>query len=185
MPSAPSWWVCSLPDKHSIYPAWYALNKNLHENKTPPAKEGFLLHDSLKSVRVVVADRLLQIIRLADLGDQILLRFQPVDVFLDIIQQFLLKRSLGEFFLVLRTAGLYDYVDEAEVESVAAKLSQYGLELSDACRASYLAMKGAVGMYTLPVFGAEQGGLLEGDQQNNVLVGGSGADVLKGGHGEK
>lgn len=94
-----------------------------------------------------------------------------------------LKRSLGEFFLVLRTAGLYDYVDEAEVESVAAKLSQYGLELSDACRASYLAMKGAVGMYTLPVFGAEQGGLLEGDQQNNVLVGGSGADVLKGGHG--
>ena len=93
------------------------------------------------------------------------------------------KRSIAEFFLFLKSAGLYEYVEESEVESVAAKLSQYGLELPDVCRASYLAMKGPVGMYTLPVFGAEQGGLLEGDQQNNVLVGGSGADVLKGGHG--
>ena len=34
------------------------------------------------------ADRLLQVVRLAEAGDEVLLGFQPVDVFFDVIQQF-------------------------------------------------------------------------------------------------
>ena len=60
------------------------------------------------------------------------------------------KRSIAEFFLFLKTAGLYEYVDESEVESHAAVLSTYGSELPDVCHASYLAMKEPVGTYTLP-----------------------------------
>ena len=93
------------------------------------------------------------------------------------------KRSIAEFFLFLKISGLYKYVDEAEVESHAALLSTYGSELPDVCRASYLAMKEPVGTYTLPYFVPGQGGVLEGDIHNNVLVGSEGSDILKGGYG--
>ena len=81
------------------------------------------------------------------------------------------KRSIAEFFLFLKTAGLYEYVDESEVESHAAVLSTYGSELPDVCRASYLAMKEPVGTYTLPYFVSGRGGTLDGDIHSNVLVG--------------
>ena len=93
------------------------------------------------------------------------------------------KRALGEFFLALKSAGLYRYVDEAEVESHAAMLSSYGSELPDVCRASYLAMKEPIGTYMLPTFGTEEGGALTGGDHNDVLVGSDGTDVVKGGHG--
>ena len=93
------------------------------------------------------------------------------------------KRSIGEFFLALKTAGLYEYVDESEVESHAAVLSTYGSELPDVCRASYLAMKEPVGTYTLPYFVSGRGGTLDGDIHSNVLVGSEDADTLRGGHG--
>ena len=73
------------------------------------------------------------------------------------------KHSIGEFFLALRSASLYKYVDESEVESHAAVLSTYGSELPDVCRASYLAMKEPVGTYTLPYFVSGRGGTLDGD----------------------
>ena len=40
-----------------------------------------------------------------------------------------------------------------------------------------------VGTYTLPYFVPGQGGVLEGDIHNNVLVGSEGSDILKGGYG--
>ena len=87
------------------------------------------------------------------------------------------KRSIGEFFLALKMAGMYEYVDESEVESHAAMLSTYGSELPDVCRASYLAMKEPVGTTTLPYFVSGRGGVLEGDGRNNVLVGGEDGDT--------
>lgn len=93
------------------------------------------------------------------------------------------KRSIGEFFLVLKTAGLYGYVNEEELESHAAMLSTYGSELPDVCRASYLAMQHLVGTYTLPYVGSQKGGVVDGDIHNNVLVGGESVDVVKGGYG--
>jgi Ca2+-binding RTX toxin-like protein len=100
------------------------------------------------------------------------------------------KQSIAEFFLVLKTVPLeestfFDHLNESDLKSYEQRLSTYGADLVEVCRASYLAMKNSsyIGEYTLPYFADGKGNPLEGDVTNNVLVGSDGNDVVNGGYG--
>lgn len=93
------------------------------------------------------------------------------------------KRSIAEFFLVLKSANLYRYLDENQVKETEKMLSTYSVELVDVFRASYLSMQSSLGTFALPTFGTEESNTLQGGIYNDILVGGGSGDTLKGGYG--